>query len=203
MKKEKKNYGFSLVELIIVIAIMAILAGAVAPAIIRYIDKTRKHNVFIEARDIYQEANNAIVELSTDTTNSDGDILDISDAMTFTDPQHGRVGAITNVTIYGVLDVPTNEGADLASQVNIRLAKSLTESIEFRKGKLANTQPYGKTLSSLSSGSVYLLIAYNENGVRYVELFKKGYFAHYEPGANADSTVKFSDDPNKAFSSLQ
>ena len=38
----KKNKGFSLVELIIVIAIMAILAAAIAPALIRYINKSRK-----------------------------------------------------------------------------------------------------------------------------------------------------------------
>ena len=38
----KNNKGFSLVELIIVIAIMAILAAAIAPALIRYIDKSRK-----------------------------------------------------------------------------------------------------------------------------------------------------------------
>ena len=37
-----KNKGFSLVELIIVIAIMAILAAAIAPALIRYINKSRK-----------------------------------------------------------------------------------------------------------------------------------------------------------------
>ncbi len=37
-----RNTGFSLVELIIVIAIMAILAAAIAPALIRYINKARK-----------------------------------------------------------------------------------------------------------------------------------------------------------------
>lgn len=39
-----KNYfskGFSLIELIIVIAIMAILVAAIVPALIRYIDKSR------------------------------------------------------------------------------------------------------------------------------------------------------------------
>ena len=44
MKKVRRinNEGFSLVELIIVIAIMAILAAALAPQLIKYIDNSRR-----------------------------------------------------------------------------------------------------------------------------------------------------------------
>ncbi len=38
----KNNKGFSLVELIIVIAIMAILVGVMAPQLIKYIEKTNQ-----------------------------------------------------------------------------------------------------------------------------------------------------------------
>ncbi len=38
--KKRKNAGFSLIELIIVVAIMAILVGVMAPLLLRYIEKT-------------------------------------------------------------------------------------------------------------------------------------------------------------------
>ncbi len=61
-----KNIGFSLVELIIVIAIMAVLAAAIAPALIRYIDKSRKAVDIQDAQMLYEAAN-----LAAATSNDD------------------------------------------------------------------------------------------------------------------------------------
>ena len=60
--KKLNNKGFSLVEIIIVIAIMAVLAGALAPQLIKYIDKSRKAADIQTAQTIAMAANTALAD---------------------------------------------------------------------------------------------------------------------------------------------
>jgi type IV pilus assembly protein PilA len=51
-----KNQGFSLVELIVVVAIMAALAGVLTPAYLSYIEKSRQQTDESAAGEIYRAA---------------------------------------------------------------------------------------------------------------------------------------------------
>ncbi len=63
MEKTKiNNKGFSLVELIIVIAIMAILAAALAPQLMKYINKSRESSDNSTAGSIKNSVNTALSE---------------------------------------------------------------------------------------------------------------------------------------------
>ena len=62
MKKELNNKGFSLVELIIVIAIMAVLMGVLAPQYLKYVKSSKVSTDITNAEEIATAINVAVAD---------------------------------------------------------------------------------------------------------------------------------------------
>ncbi|MGE4282260.1 MAG: type II secretion system protein [Clostridia bacterium] len=71
-KALKENKGFSLIELIVVIAILGVLAGVAAPNVIGYIDMSKRKADIASARTIANTVMASIAAGETSIPSSDG-----------------------------------------------------------------------------------------------------------------------------------
>ncbi len=123
----KNNKGFSLVELIIVIAIMAILVGVMAPQLIRYIEKT-KESSDVQLLDTVRSAVTTAILDPTVVTDSTVTIptgqSDLSAFMNGT--------SALNKAIQETLGATT--AADVQSQLKSKICKGKTIKVEVKNG---------------------------------------------------------------------
>lgn len=66
LMKKKNNKGFSLVELIVVVLILGILAVALAPQVMKWVDKAKENSDKNQMKDIESAVNIAISEAQSE-----------------------------------------------------------------------------------------------------------------------------------------
>ncbi len=169
--KKTNNKGFSLVELIIVIAIMAILAGAIAPALIRYIDKSRKSNDVSSCKTIKTAVETALgnEDVYAFLTNC-GDTDDDFTLITFNPGESTSTATMTNdaMTISGCEEPTTGVSvADVGTLALTEIGTNIGEKIPKLKYTKANkddsaaacvVKPEKFYAAITAKGTVYVMI---------------------------------------------
>lgn len=191
MKKAKekltKNKGFTLVELIIVIAIMAILAGAISPLVIRYIQKARVARATDEARVILNAVESAIASnAGADAT------LNTNRTFTNSDGNDVACGMVTN-WILGQTQSGTEfteDDADYADyicakEVLANLQSESTDNYKFFKFNGSATRPIGMNCATFYATYECpgVIVLYNTQGkVIFLEYYNYSSLIRYENG---------------------
>lgn len=134
MRKQKSmnNKGFSLVELIIVIAIMAILIGVMAPQLLRYVERTRVSADTQVADSVRTAVTTAMLDPAVIAAN-DGSVpaagatMDFATAADFS----GAFGAAVAETLgYADVAAMTNGTTGIVSELQSDGATGITATID-------------------------------------------------------------------------
>ncbi len=93
-----KNKGFSLVELIVVVAIMAVLVGILAPAYLSYVEKTRRGTDENAAEEIRHTVEISAAEIDVYDELKAGGTITFGNGSAITSPTFGGAFASTSHT---------------------------------------------------------------------------------------------------------
>ena len=80
MKNRKNNKGFSLVELIVVVAIMAVLVGVLAPAYLKYVENSREKKDLNNIEEVRHAVEIALADEDVFAQVKDKDTVEMTEA---------------------------------------------------------------------------------------------------------------------------
>lgn len=190
MKKRRDvlgNAGFTLVELIIAIAIMAILASAIGIAVVHYIRKAHASNAQEELRTIV-----SAVEMGLISSYADDHDMNLNKTYTAEDGASTPCGVLTNYMLSRAQNQSVNGVSD-ADALEYYFAEMVLDELNAKHGseyKFLNftgdeDEPLGMNCKSFYQqfGCPGVIVVYGKEGkVLFAQYYNSGCLVQYVPG---------------------
>lgn len=200
------NKGFSLVELIVTIAIIAILTGVLTAITVAQVEKARRVRALVDANTIYETAQKVLVMAQVEAADSFPFSIKYLENVNGEDM---RLGRFSNQSVYKWLykqSTGTDLQTGLSKDNDQYIAEHLISSIpgaagDISSGTLVDKSPIGSSgeppLSSLYVskhpeiyGKVVFAMAYTSSGeIVYFQCVYNGYFIEISPGSSSVEKV--------------
>lgn len=204
MARKIDDKGLSLVELIVAIAIMAVLVGAIAPQMLKYIDRAKQVRVEQEASEFLRAAQVAYVEVVANGNAPKEDAVKNKTVSSSPYYKNGTpYGNLTNWTVKnGVVSTASN--APFADEFFNLLGIVYGKGI-WKNGKssipISENEPKLNAAGSLTKDCIFQVF-YDKDGNMYVEYSREGYFVRMH-NSLLEESVKVKNTSEKHFTSWQ
>lgn len=192
-KKANSNAGFTLIELIIAIAIMAVLTGVFTLSFFSYLENAKKTRALTNAKSIYTAAQIAIIDTSAFENEAFQYALKFEETI---DGETMRLGRFSNQSLYKYLQESKGGGSlsnALSKNADYRIASLLAGSIpgadsDISSDTLKDKSPIGDGSSTQyisdhpeEYGEVVFAMAYDAYGqIVYFQCVYDKYFMTWD-----------------------
>lgn len=201
MSRKIDNKGLTLIELIIVIAIMAIMVGVIAPQMVKYIARARQVKVEKEASEFIRAAQIALVDVTAQGKAPGSDSVKNKTVSSSPYYKNGTpYGNLTNWTVHNDVVAGASNGPFAHEFFDLL---GITYGKEWKSGKssipISASQPKLNPAGSLTKECIFQIF-YDQIGNMVVEYSREGYFVRMENSLLVES-VKINNDKEKHFTS--